>query len=152
MQNNIPFANATPGNVIGHVLAESRNEVLAYMPKSTSLARSLKNQKLSNHLPSSVNKIFEISKNYADFLLFDTCAENRNFKPVTIIKDGTFYKLSNVFYQLYIWHAKVDSLEKDMACHRLRLVNSWKNRLKVKKKYVPLHAALASVDEKVGRN
>ena len=36
-----------------------------------------------------------------------------------------------------------------MACHRLTLVNSWANRLEVKKrKYVQLHAALASAVEK----
>uniref|UniRef100_A0A0K0FJ96 RT_RNaseH domain-containing protein n=1 Tax=Strongyloides venezuelensis TaxID=75913 RepID=A0A0K0FJ96_STRVS len=146
MQDNILSANATPGNVIGHVLAESSNEVLAYMPKPTSLARSLRNERLSNHLPNPVNKIFEISKNYADFLLFDTCAKNRNCILAFENSDLLFKFSQPQLLEMYL--ALLNSLEKDMACQRLRLVNSWKNRLKVKKKYVPLHAALASVVEK----
>uniref|UniRef100_A0A0N5CIX3 FLYWCH-type domain-containing protein n=1 Tax=Strongyloides papillosus TaxID=174720 RepID=A0A0N5CIX3_STREA len=72
MRKNMLSLNATPRNIIGHVLVESSNEVLAYMPKPTSLARSLRNQRLSNHLPNPVDKTFEIPENYADFLLYDT--------------------------------------------------------------------------------
>uniref|UniRef100_A0A0K0G5P7 MULE domain-containing protein n=1 Tax=Strongyloides venezuelensis TaxID=75913 RepID=A0A0K0G5P7_STRVS len=58
MQDNILSANATPRNVIGHVLAESKNE----------LSQS------------------------------------------TIIRDSTFDKSSNIFYQLYIWQFKLGNL------------------------------------------
>uniref|UniRef100_A0A0K0EWE9 Uncharacterized protein n=1 Tax=Strongyloides venezuelensis TaxID=75913 RepID=A0A0K0EWE9_STRVS len=70
--------NATPRNVIGHVLGKRSNEVLAYMPKPMSLARSLRTQRLSNHLPNPVNETFEIPEKYTDFLLYDTGVENRN--------------------------------------------------------------------------
>uniref|UniRef100_A0A0K0EWA8 ATP-dependent DNA helicase n=1 Tax=Strongyloides venezuelensis TaxID=75913 RepID=A0A0K0EWA8_STRVS len=72
------FLNATPCNVIGHVLAESSNKILAYMPKLMSHARNLRTQRMSNHLPNPIHETFEIAEKYTDFLLYDTDVENRN--------------------------------------------------------------------------
>uniref|UniRef100_A0A0K0G5H2 Ovule protein n=1 Tax=Strongyloides venezuelensis TaxID=75913 RepID=A0A0K0G5H2_STRVS len=69
MRKNMLSLNAMLRNVISHVLAESSNKVLTYMLKPTSLARSLRNQRLSNHLPNPVNEIFEIPEKYFDYFL-----------------------------------------------------------------------------------
>lgn len=120
MRQSIIAVNATPRNVIGDVLSGVSNDVLAFLPKQSSLARTLRNQRIENHLPNPSTINFPIPAKYSDLVLHDSGIEDPNRflilgdrellcqldKP-TLFGDGTFDKVPAMFYQLYTWHAKI---------------------------------------------
>lgn len=120
MKDAINAVGATPRNVMGDVMSEISNEVLAYLPKNSSLARSLRNHKKNDHEPNPTTIHFNIPDKYIDLILFDSGVDDPDrilmlgdrellseLKKDTIYGDGTFDKVPNLYYQLYTWHAQV---------------------------------------------
>lgn len=106
--------------VIGSILSEVNDETLAYLPKKSSLSRTLLKHKSQNHSlnPTTVN--FIIPKQYCDFVLYDTGINDPEriialgdkeimleLKKDIVFGDGTFDKVPQMFFQLYTWHARI---------------------------------------------
>ncbi|XP_077298986.1 uncharacterized protein LOC143920141 [Arctopsyche grandis] len=107
---------ANTQNVIGSVLSEVSNEALAYLPKKSSLSRTLLKIKQLSRL--SLN--FDISENYKEIVLHDTGKNDpcrilalgdaeivKELRKDMIFGDGTFDKVPQISFQLYTWHARV---------------------------------------------
>ena len=120
MREDIAQVSATPRNVIGNTLQHATDDVLAYIPKQSSLARSLLRHKSDKHLPNPSTTQFEIPTKYVDFILYDSGVQHpdrilvlgnqdllQKLNQDTIFGDGTFDKAPKMFYQLYTWHAKI---------------------------------------------
>ena len=74
----------------------------------------------ADHLPVPTSANFDIPEVYSHFILHDSGANDTNRILVlgdkdvslkldadTLFGDGTFDKVSSMFYQLYTWHAQV---------------------------------------------
>jgi len=120
MRQDMKSTNTTPLNVLGNGLSKLSNEVLANLPKKSSLERNLLNHRTDDHLinPTTVN--FSIPETYSDLILYDTGMNDPNrilafgskdllveLNKGTIYGDGTFDKVPNMFYQLYTWHVQI---------------------------------------------
>ncbi|XP_053148756.1 uncharacterized protein LOC128343547 isoform X2 [Hemicordylus capensis] len=120
MRQDMRAVSATPRNVMGNVLSGLSNDILAHIPRQSSLARSLlyhrTDSNLSNPKPINVH----IPEKYSQLILHDSGVENLDrilvlgdrdlmleLNKDTIYGDGTFEKVPNMFDQLYTWHAKV---------------------------------------------
>ncbi|EFA12201.1 hypothetical protein TcasGA2_TC005116 [Tribolium castaneum] len=114
--------SATTRSVIGNTLKEVRDEVLAYMPKPTSLARSLRHHRQQHTIANPKTMHFDIPEKYQHLILYDSglYEEDRilvlgdkelmlELNKDIIFGDGTFDKVPNMFYQLYTWHAQIGS-------------------------------------------
>ncbi|XP_055639888.1 uncharacterized protein LOC129777565 isoform X1 [Toxorhynchites rutilus septentrionalis] len=112
--------NATARNVIGETLSKLSTDVIAYLPKQSSLARTLRNHRVMKHLPNPPTADFAIPEKYRDLVLHDSVLDGSNrililgdrdlmgkLSQDTLFGDGTFDKAPNMFYQLYTVHAKV---------------------------------------------
>ncbi|GLV31394.1 hypothetical protein CBL_10773 [Carabus blaptoides fortunei] len=108
MKQEIKGVGTTPRNVMGNALSEVSNEVLAHMPKKSSLVRTLLNQR-KGHLPNPTTFNFEILEKYRQLVLFDSGVNNPDkilalgdeelmleLNKDTIYGDGTFDKKKNV--------------------------------------------------------
>jgi hypothetical protein len=95
------------------------NDVLAHMPKQSSLARNFLNHRRDDHLPSPTTINFDMPE-YSQMVLHDSGVNDPGrilvlgdkellvqLKKDTTYGDGTFEKVPNMFYQLYTWHAKM---------------------------------------------
>lgn len=120
MREAMTAVNATSRNVIGDKLSGVSNDALAYIPKQSSLARTLRNYRAEKHLPNPSTMHFAIPDKYSDLVLHDSGVEDPNrililgdrellceLNQATLFGDGTFDKAPTMFYQLYTLHAKV---------------------------------------------
>ena len=120
MKENMKNIGATPSIVIGSAIIGVRKEVLSYLPKPSSLTRSLQNHRQAGHLPNPTTPNFTIPVKYSQMVLHDSGEDDperilaigdedllKELDKDTIYGDGTFDKAPSMFYQLYTWHAKV---------------------------------------------
>jgi hypothetical protein len=120
MKEDMRAVNATPRLVMGNVLLGLGNEVLAHMPKQSSIARNLRHNRSRGTLPNPKSINFDIPEKYSELILHDSGVNDParilvlgdrklvlELKKDTIYGDGTFDKVPSMFYQLYTWHAKV---------------------------------------------
>ena len=120
MRRDMKTLAATPHNVIGEALSGVNNDVLAHIPKPSSLSRSLLYHKTNKTVSNPTSASFDIPDKYTSFVLYDTGSNDPGrilalgdrellleLCKDTIYGDGTFDKVPAVFYQLYTWHAKV---------------------------------------------
>lgn len=120
MKQDMKAVGATPRNVMGNILSGVNMDVLAHLPKLSSLTRSLFKHKETTHIPNPSTTDFRIPGQYADLILHDTGADDperilaignadmlSQLDKDIIYGDGTFDKAPSMFYQLYTWHAKV---------------------------------------------
>jgi hypothetical protein len=63
--------SATPRNVMGNVLSELSNDVLAHMPKQSSLAKNLPNHRKDGHLPNPTTINYDNPEKYSQLVLHD---------------------------------------------------------------------------------
>jgi hypothetical protein len=114
MRQEMRGVSATPRNVMGNVLSVFSNNVLAHMPKQSSLSRNLLNHRRYGHLPSPATINFDIPEKYSQLVLHDSGVDDPErilvlgdkellvqLKKDTVYGDGTFDKVPNMFYQLY---------------------------------------------------
>ena len=112
--------SATPRNVMGSVLSHVSSDVLAHIPKQSSLSRTLLRHRKDGNVPNPGTINFVIPDKYTDFVLHDSGVNDpdrililgdfellNELNKDTIYGDGTFDKVPTMFYQLYTWHAKV---------------------------------------------
>lgn len=120
MKERIKHVGATPRNVIGNELIGLTNDVLAHLPKQSSITRNLLRHKKGDHLPNPNTPDFQIPEKYANLILHDSGIEDpdrilaigdldlmQTLDGNTIYGDGTFDKVPKMFFQLYTLHAKV---------------------------------------------
>ena len=118
MKDKMTALSATNPNVIGEALTDVSSDILAYLPKKTSLQRFLRMYRNAEPVPRLAN--FDISEVYSQFILHDSGANDSNRILVlgdkdvsrklhadTLFGDGTFDKVPSMLYQLYTWHAQV---------------------------------------------
>jgi len=111
---------ATPQNVMGDTLRALSMDILAHLPKKSSIVRSLNNHRQIDSTPNPTGPDFVIPVKYLSFVLHDSGANDANrilavgdrdllleLDKDTIYGDGTFDKSPEIFYQLYTWHAKI---------------------------------------------
>lgn len=112
--------SATPRNVMGSVLSHVSSDVLAHVPKQSSLSRTLLRHRKDGNVPNPGTINFVIPDKYTDFVLHDSGVNDpdrililgdfellNELNKDTIYGDGTFDKVPTMFCQLYTWHAKV---------------------------------------------
>jgi hypothetical protein len=69
MKQDLRVVSATPRNVMRNVLSELSNDVLAHMPKQSSLARNLLNHRKDGHLPNPTTINFDIPEKYSQLVI-----------------------------------------------------------------------------------
>ncbi|XP_077119382.1 TIMELESS-interacting protein isoform X1 [Ranitomeya variabilis] len=152
MREDMRAVSATPRNVMGKVLSVLSNDVLAHMPRQSSLARSLVYHRTDGNLPNPKTIHFCIPEKYSQLILHDSGKEDRNrilvlgdrdlmleLNKDTICGDGTFDKVPNMFYQLYTWHAKVGNSYPPRLYILLQRkdVNTYKRMFEIMKLLIP---------------
>ncbi|KAM4042556.1 uncharacterized protein ACNLHF_013173 isoform 2-T7 [Anomaloglossus baeobatrachus] len=120
MREDMKAVSATHRNVMGKVLSVLSNDILAHMPRQSSLARSLVYHRTDGNLPNPKTINFCFPEKYGQLILHDSGKHDRHrilvlgdrdlmleLNKDTIYGDGTFDKVPNMCYQLYTLHAKV---------------------------------------------
>lgn len=72
MVQSMSAVGANSRNVIGSILSQVSNDALAYMPKKSSLSRTLLNHKRKNHSSNPMTVNFVIPDQFCDIILYDT--------------------------------------------------------------------------------
>jgi len=95
------------------------DDVQARLPRKSTVQRTLQNQK-GDILKNPNSRDFEIPEEFADFILFDTGADDaeriivfgltrllRRLGTDIVYGDGTFDKCPDIFFQIYTLHGKI---------------------------------------------
>ncbi len=118
-------AGVATRQVVCRAIAEVPEEVLAVMPRKSSLMKTVQRERRNNYeaAPNPRNKHFEIPQAYRDLIFFDSGPEDENrilllghqdliqeLNMATLwFVDGTFDVAPSIFSQLYTFHCKVGS-------------------------------------------